>query len=203
MKALIFALFTALFACSSGATVTTFDLSHLEGQTIVPFDESNQEEAFVDFSFNVGFDVGEVGFEQFELKLNFDDVNLTQKSQLVLLIENDYFSWFDIHPFEDTVSLISYRGISGESLSVWTGGTDVGNFLSFSIMLDHWVDDGFEYGPNDYVTFGAGSYITITDEPEGIRPYPVPEPETFALFLLGAVGLCVRRQIKANATLPV
>ena len=71
--------------------------------------------------------------------------------------------------------------------------------------------EGFGNPANQFVSWQSGGssifYSTggnVTFEYNDKYNYiQVPEPETFALFLLGAVGLCVRRQIKANATLPV
>ena len=195
MKNLMVFFVILFFSQSANAVITTTSLSYLEGQTIVPYDGLNQDDALARFWMDTGFDVGETGFQQLELFLDFDYISLENKSELILLMENDYFIWFGINPKSQSARAISYYGRGPVSLENMAG-VDVGSDLSFSVMFNHWLDDGFQYAPTDMITFGSESYIRITDEEEGLYPHPIPETGTFALFLLGAVGLCVRRQMK-------
>ena len=93
-------------------------------------------------------------------------------------------------------------GDSAGHATIWNGTTltDLNDFLSVSEVNEGWVLDEAN-GINDNGWIVGGAHNTITGEQHAFLLTPVPEPETYAMFMagLGLMGFIARRRKNGQA----
>ena len=189
MKKIMFALFM-LLSQGSSAEILEYEFSHLEGEMVT-----------ADLYDIVGFGVGESPFNKFtqmEIFLDFTEVNVNNPRYLDFRIFGEFVDALRINErTKSAKGFLDYGSTPINPGDVFGEGLEGFDFVVF---LDSYeaVSDENPIRADEFVTFGAGSYIRVTNEPYGLRPRPIPETGTFALFMAGLVGLSIRRQQKAQ-----